>query len=329
MKNWLKKECKLAEEEGRVVYDKNGKKYIIIEGSIDGAWNKRPSSKQGGYSSLTGHVTIIGARTGKVIAAGMRKLYCKGCRPFLKNGIVDISDPLYDPEHSCNRNHESSPGSMEPELVLELLEELLKQGIIVDTLIADGDASVMALLAEKNLYKEFDIKIKKINCYLHCTRNYANKIRSAASSCPILKHISNFSENLRNSMRTIISNWNDKLESGVDLATCIRGLEEEMANAPNHHLKNHKNCGDFCVKKNDPNEHPYDVSQSVLDAIEFHTLSLVSKAPSLILKKSTNSNEIFNSVQMKHAGDKRLHYGNSSSCETRLVEVNSKETTRF
>lgn len=65
----LEEECNATEKE-------TGSKDICV--SVDAGWQKRGSGKA--YDSMSGHATMIGTRTGKVVGYSVRTKSCRVCR---------------------------------------------------------------------------------------------------------------------------------------------------------------------------------------------------------------------------------------------------------
>lgn len=295
---------------------KNGIKFYKIRGSTDTAWTRKPSSKKGGFSSLAGYSTIIGEHSGKVLASSIKKLYCHECLPFLVNGIVDKSNKDYK-EHACNRNFEGSPGSMEPTMVVEMLTDLYQnENIVVQELIGDGDSATISQVLKANIYRDLQIIVKKVECYLHAIRNFVNKSKEIEASSRLLKG-TKYADKVQAVVRGTINKWNEKLNDGTPKEVAIRKLESELLQAPFHVLGRHANCTESCSKKNGNKEPEIKVEPETEIKIVTHITRLASMSPSLVLKKTTNANENFNSVQSTFQGDKRIFYAGSTSCDTR------------
>ena len=78
-------------------------------------WQRRSSGRL--YDSFSGHVYLIGCRTGKVIMRRVMYRKCSVCTLYHKKDLPK-------PKHICNINHEESSGSMKVILCWILLEEV-------------------------------------------------------------------------------------------------------------------------------------------------------------------------------------------------------------
>lgn len=313
MEKAVQKEIEAAAKNGKVLMYQ-GSKYYLIQVTTDGAWPKRPSSKTGGHSSSTGFVSVIGTETGLVIGAKMKSLYCRICMPFIQNGKVQKDHPDFPTDHECTRNWEGPPGGMEPALTVEIFQELFeKYNIIVDEMVQDGDSSTMSLLTEIDLYREMGVLTTKIDCWLHSTRCFGNKMIAISARCATLKKIS-FPQKSKNCVRSAICHWNDIYLQDLDLEFAAKGLELDLRNVPNHVLGDHTNCGTWCGKTT---TQTVIVEKKFMDEINVALGRLISASKNLVKKKSTNNNESFNNVVAVTNGNKFFHYGNSLSCVMR------------
>jgi hypothetical protein len=109
-----------------------------VHGSYDMAWQQKGSGHQ--YNSASGHGTIVGRRTRKVIALVIKCKTCIACTTWAKKH-PDI--PIL--EHLCYKNHDGSSGSMEAAGIVELVEELFdKFQVVTEILCCDDDSSLRA-----------------------------------------------------------------------------------------------------------------------------------------------------------------------------------------
>lgn len=302
----IEAEIRLAEENGDFVFSSEGVKYWLIRISADGAWPKRPS-KAGGASAKFGYVSLIGVRTGVVVAYGSKNLYCSICCKFLNDrGEVDTLDPTFPQNHQCSRNFNYGPGNMEAVLIVELMESLFtKHHIIIPEFVGDADSSVLAEIQKKNLYASFNIQTKRIQCYLHMTRNFENKVRQVKSSA--LKAI-NYADKMKSFARNIISDCNSKL-NGENRAEMVRELELRLAAAPFHFLNDHSACSSqYCTRTDGDEILIVSLDEETKLELMVATSTLVTAAGSLIEKLTTNLNENFNAIVNKYNGEKRISF---------------------
>jgi hypothetical protein len=109
-----------------------------LHGSYDMAWQQKGSGHQ--YNSVSGHGTIVGRRTRKVIALVIKCKVCCACTAWEKKhpGLEILP-------HTCYKNHEGSSGSMESAGIVELLVSCFdKYQAVVAMLCCDDDSSIRA-----------------------------------------------------------------------------------------------------------------------------------------------------------------------------------------
>lgn len=100
--------------------------------SMDGSWNKR------GRTSNFGHVTAFDCDTGLALATGHRSKVCGICYRAKNKGRE------VEPGHKCRKNWENSSGSMEPDIVVEIVNKLYREkGIKIAHYVGDNDTAVM------------------------------------------------------------------------------------------------------------------------------------------------------------------------------------------
>lgn len=107
--------------------------------SYDMGWQQRSSGNK--YESLSGHGSMIGAHTRKVVALKIKCKSCHVCECWKKKhgNVLEVMP------HNCWKNHEGSSGSMESAALVELVTELYEQSNVVTSLIcADDDSSIRA-----------------------------------------------------------------------------------------------------------------------------------------------------------------------------------------
>jgi hypothetical protein len=105
------------------------------------AWQQKGSGHQ--YNSQSGHGTLMGKLTRKVIGLGIKSKTCNQCTADASNKKKNPYDvPIY---HRCWKNHNGTSGSMEAAVCLELVVSTYKENnAIVHRLCCDDDSSVRA-----------------------------------------------------------------------------------------------------------------------------------------------------------------------------------------
>ncbi len=122
--------------EGDACKSKAGK--IMITIISDGTWQKRY-----GRNSLAGFVGVYGLYTGECLFAGSKMARCATCARFKQRG-----QPAK--KHDCTRtwneapNRDGATSNMEKVITLEAVEYIYEKGVIVGTLVTDGDTKTLA-----------------------------------------------------------------------------------------------------------------------------------------------------------------------------------------
>jgi hypothetical protein len=110
----------------------------MIDASFDMAWQQKGSGHQ--YNSQSGHGTLMGRLTRKVIGLSIKSKICNACNQHAKK-----HPDLPTPDHMCWKNHEGTSGSMESAACLELVIECSRQNnATVRWLCCDDDSSIRA-----------------------------------------------------------------------------------------------------------------------------------------------------------------------------------------
>jgi hypothetical protein len=113
-------------------------KMPTLHGSYDMAWQQKGSGHQ--YNSVSGHGTIVGRRTRKVIALVIKCKVCNQCTAWEKrNPGIEILP------HTCYKNHEGSSGSMESAGIVELVTSVFEDHqAVISMLCCNDDSSIRA-----------------------------------------------------------------------------------------------------------------------------------------------------------------------------------------
>ena len=104
-----------------------------LEASFDGAWSKRGTGHN--YNSNTGHSSLIGAKTGKIINYSVKSKVCRVCSHY-HNKLKPV------PNHECSANYIGSSKGMESLMAVEMCAELDKCGNRLEALHMDNDSTI-------------------------------------------------------------------------------------------------------------------------------------------------------------------------------------------
>ena len=121
-----------------------------IAASYDTGWQCRGSGRT--YNSLSGHSSLVGCRTGKIIDYEVRIKSCKAC----ENAAKKCGKPK---PHDCRKNWSASAKSMEADMAASMLkqhEENNSENVV--KLVMDNDSTTSAKLRAEVKHEIEDIK---------------------------------------------------------------------------------------------------------------------------------------------------------------------------
>ncbi|KAF4532343.1 hypothetical protein B566_EDAN003646, partial [Ephemera danica] len=267
--------------------------------SIDMGWQRRGTGYS--YNSLTGHSSLIGAMSGKVLAVQVMSSSCRACQ--IKGEACN--------KDTCRRNHTGSAKSMEPAAAIMMLkgESLKEAEVKVEVLVGDADSSTAAAVRE-----EFGDTIKKALDITHAKKNFKNNLyllqrtHKSMSKQAILY--------MTATVGTVISKHKGSPKE----------LEAALYNIPEHVFNNHSNCSpEWCRYFSNPTnykskylakslgDHGGTLYTEVCKCIE----KLASKSEELSVGGSTQGCEsLNNTVSMK--APKNKHFGGTSALTFRV-----------
>jgi hypothetical protein len=112
-----------------------------IDASYDMAWQQRSSGHQ--YNSQSGHGSLFGRCTRKLIGLVIKSKLCSFCASFKKKNPEAKDNEV--PYHVCWKNHEGSSGSMESSGAVQVLVDAFeKRRVVIKRLCCDDDSSIHA-----------------------------------------------------------------------------------------------------------------------------------------------------------------------------------------
>lgn len=89
--------------------------------------------------SVSGHCTMIGTNSGKMIGFSVRSKFCKVCD-------IDKSKKATPRSLNCNINWEGSNKAMEQDMVVEIVSKQEKAGHSVSTIVPYDDTTTISRL---------------------------------------------------------------------------------------------------------------------------------------------------------------------------------------
>ncbi|XP_061175979.1 uncharacterized protein LOC133184928 [Saccostrea echinata] len=243
--------------------------------SFDGAWQKRGTGR--GYNSLTGHASLVGEKTKKIVSFSSKSKKCRICSAASGKGVPPR-------KHNCRRNWHGSAKAMEPAMACEMLSAIQDEGCKIGTLVMDNDSTTIA-----HVKATVDPTINKRADKNHTKKGFTGALIELANTHKVLK--------------------NQKLRGHIErcFTYCVqqnRGkakeLEIELGKIVPHLYGEHEYCGTWCQsKKTDykPRNLPYGKPLSctlLREALEGLFKKYCCKAEELAMMGSTQVNENFN-----------------------------------
>ena len=152
---------------------------------FDGAWQKR------GHSSLTGAVTCISPKTGKIMDIHIMNKTYPGCKEKQNMDVESVEYNNWHAEHypKCQKNYDgSSAPAMEPEGVKQMFNRSVgKHNLRYTKYIGDGDTKSFKLVNDSKPYAD-DVTITKLECVGHVQKRVGKALRDMKKNCEIAKN---------------------------------------------------------------------------------------------------------------------------------------------
>ena len=266
----------------------------------DMGWQKRGSGRT--YDSKPGVGAMIGNETGKICAYSVRIKDCRKCQFYSNKGLTP-------PPHTCHKNWDGSSKAMEPDVGGELVKTVEAQGVDVDVIIMDDDATTMA-----RIRKDMNHNISKWSDINHTSKHLGNSLYSLQK-----KH---------KSLTTPVIKWFQKCfkyaiaQNKGNVEECRSALQQIVPHAFGDHEKCSKTwCG--YIRNSDTYKHsslPYgkDLSGKTFQQdLEAVFSAFANNAEKIAPGGSTKDVESFNNMVAAKA-PKRCHYSASGSLKTRV-----------
>lgn len=266
--------------------------------SVDAGWQKRGSGRS--FDSLSGHCSMIGAQTGKVLGYEVRSKVCRICQSAERNK-KEAKD------HDCRQNWQGSSKSMEQSMVVSMVKKKMDEGVKVSTIIADDDTTTISRLRQN-----VNPAIQKKSDRNHIRKNFSSCLYDLKKK-PLSTRI----------IQYLLKCFNYILAQNQGNPN---GIEKALDALWQHPFGNHEFCSDsWCPHINDPQQRysslPYGkpLKDSQLQD-SLHMLCNQWKQNSYKLSRlgSTQPNESFNrSVSLK--APKNHHFSGSASLNYRVA----------
>ena len=148
--------------------------FLEVTVSYDGAYQKRGGKSGCGFFRYC-VACAISVETGKVLNYEIACNSCKKCiekQQALKEKRLDLAEyKIWKETHesSCQAKEygKYSSVALESKLAPVIFRKSIEQKLIYSTVIADGDDKSINILAENNIYGEFNITIRREECLSH------------------------------------------------------------------------------------------------------------------------------------------------------------------
>lgn len=285
--------CRAAQVEEKQTSD-------TLQASFDGGWQKRGTGWN--YNSISGHASMIGKNTGKILAYEVRSKCCRVCDLHAEQNHTV-------PSHECPQNWSGSSKAMEADMAMSMAHQLADNDFMLQVLHADNDSATTA-----KIHLDFPNIVKKDDRN-HVKKGISKYLYSISKRHKELQHPDVIPYLARCFMYPLMDNTksNDDVAKSYD---CI---------VP-HIFGNHANCVNesWCHFKDNsayrftslPNGKPLHG-----DGLRKELETLVEKYKGRIENMrdlgSTQSNENFNNIVSTKA-PKNRYYGGSSSLKRRV-----------
>ncbi|XP_066596275.1 uncharacterized protein [Prorops nasuta] len=257
---------------------------INLVASYDAAWTKRGRQ----HNSLSGHGSLMGYYSKKVLAYATRNICCNKCKQ------------KHVKEHSCRKNHYGSSKSMESDMAVEIVlrnNNLIETNCRVQTIIGDDDSSSIAALRRLSPYV-----IQKWSDFNHVAKTFNSKLYEMKLSATLRDYF------IKVFALAVKQNKGSDIKAKIALENIIP-----------HAFGEHNNCGPYC-EKDDKNIHIFKYFKDGKCLTDFNLRDKLDKiikpfincAPQIAQCASSQSNESFNNtICSKHP--KSSFYGDSES----------------
>ena len=253
----------------------------------------------------TGHASMIGQHSKKVMGYAVRVKSCRVCDHAAKEGQIAR-------EHDCRKNWEGSAKAMEPSMVVEMVRKA-NETVSIGTLVGDDDTTTIA-----RVRADVDESIEKCSDKNHVRKSLANELYKVRD-----RHKNKLSVKTISYLQKCFTYAVD--QNRGDSA----GLRKSLETIIPHTFDDHKPCADndvpWCGYISAPDgyrhkslPHGRGLSDAGLRVdLEAVFSSYIANAEKLSKLKSSQANESFNNTVASKA-PKSKHYSGSESLSFRV-----------
>lgn len=192
-----------------------------LSASFDGAWQKRGNGRA--YNSLTGHASLFGEQSKKIISFSVKGKKCRICAAAKSKGNPHRV-------HQCCKNWTGSAKAMGPAMACEMLEMVETSGGKIDTLIMDNDSTTIA-----RVKVQVNPNISKRSDSNHTKKGFTSALVELSSAHKVLRNVKVRGHMERCVMYCIQQNKDNPSQ-----------LETDLRNIVPHLYGEHQSCGQWC-----------------------------------------------------------------------------------
>ena len=193
---------------------------------------------------------------------------------------------------------------------------------------ADGDSSVYKAILDRNPYRQYGVRVQKVECTNHLLRNMCNKIVDASKGrlthslargnvTSFRNYVKNCSFKIRQQIMTLIKIKINQRDADSE----VKSLQYQIMNSIHHIFGDHAQCSKFqvpCEKTTDKNWIPTLKSTGMYLSIRKAVSDLSCHTRSLLKFENSNYVESLNAFIAKMVGAKRINYGQRDSYYVRV-----------
>ena len=247
--------------------------------SYDAGWSKRGTGRS--YDSNIGHGVLIGKSSRKCLDFSVRSKVCDTCDRAQRSGVIPK-------EHKCYKNWTGSSKAMEPDMAVDMIQNIQSTGLSVGTLVMDNDSTTIAKVREVNPL------IEKLSDKNHTKKSISNALYALSNTHSVLKNRKTLNYVLRMFMYAIEQNQGN-----------VEGLQKRLSEIVRHMYGCHEQCsGEWCTYSDNPekfahNSLPYKKplqDKNLSEALHKLVQQYIAKADRLAYQGSSQANESFNNI---------------------------------
>ncbi|XP_055999188.1 uncharacterized protein LOC125656742 [Ostrea edulis] len=192
-----------------------------LSASFDGAWQKRGTGRA--YNSLTGHASLFGEKTKKIIGYSVMAKKCRICAAAKIKAVPPR-------KHKCSVNWTGSAKAMEPAMACQMLKIMTIFHFQVTTLIMDNDSTTLARVkasVNPNISKKSDSN--------HTKKGFTGSLIELSNQYKVLRNVKVRGHIERCFMYCVHHNKSKEKQ-----------LQDDLKNIVPHLYGEHHGCGSWC-----------------------------------------------------------------------------------